>query len=101
MIKYTMLRVINSSINLPCHLPVHEKWKLRKGERAEKLRGHKDIWAQFSGFHRLEISSTFTSHSLVGRFPFFPSLFVLLITSVRQQAERGSPKQRREGENGR
>lgn len=39
MIKYSMLWVINSNINLPCHLPVNENWKLREGESEENVTG--------------------------------------------------------------
>lgn len=37
MIKYRVEWVINGNINLPCHLPVNEKWKLREDERVEKV----------------------------------------------------------------
>lgn len=37
MIKYSVQRVINSNINLPCHQLNHEKWKLRESKRGEKV----------------------------------------------------------------
>lgn len=40
MIKNSMLWVINSNINLPDHLLVNEKWKLREGETVRKVTGY-------------------------------------------------------------
>lgn len=37
MIKYSVQRVINSNINLPCRQLNDEEWKLRETERGEKV----------------------------------------------------------------
>ena len=64
MIKYSMLWVINSDINLPCQLPVNEKWKLREGEGVEKVtrEGALGYMGAMWVFRRLEITSTSILH---------------------------------------
>lgn len=104
MIKYSMLWVINSDINLPCHLPFNEKWKLREGGREDKVLWQRTpeykhiIFLKFRGlrlfWHLLHINWWEGCLS--------PFLYCVSnhIPETRGK-KRGSPKQRKEGENGR
>lgn len=85
MIKYSMLWMINSSINLSCHLPVNEKWEVERGWKCGESHRVSDdiIWPS-------------TSHSLMWR-PFLVVLFflcvcVFIITTVRQRGRGRKPK---------
>lgn len=89
MIKYSMLWVINSIINLPCHLPVNEKWKLRECGKRNNVK-HVRIFAcnVIFGFLERGNYTPSTSYSFVSRLLYFFLIFLHLITTSRQQGQR-------------